>query len=49
MKTIKIGPLEIRGDIKATRKQLDKRFGHYLTAKELEQLDAKVNPKKKKK
>ena len=43
MKTIKVGAVEIRGNFKATRKELADKFGKYLTAAEFEELNKQVN------
>ena len=42
MKTIKIGNLEVREDLKADRKELKKRFSKFLSDAQLEELAKKL-------
>jgi hypothetical protein len=38
MKVIRIGALTVRGDLKATKKELKKQFGRWLTDEEVDAL-----------
>lgn len=46
MKDFRIGPVTVRGDFKATRKQIEKTFSKFLTEEQIDEFDAKVNGKK---
>jgi hypothetical protein len=48
-KTYKVGRVEVRADLKVTRKKLGTMFGRWCSEDELDELHNKLNPKKKKK
>ena len=43
MGTIKVGKLQVRGDLKATKKELEKMFSFVLSDKEIDELDSLIN------
>jgi len=44
MKSVIVGSLEVRGDLKANKKQLKKMFGKYISDDEIDELYKKLNP-----